>query len=232
MPRKPRFYLPGVPVHIVQRGHNREAVFFDDADYRAYLQWLKEGADRYGFAVHAYVCMTTHVHIFGTPAQGDSISRLMQHVGRYYVSHINREYGRTGSLWEGRHKGSLIDSDEYLLTCQRYIEFNPVRAGMVATPGQYPWSSYRANAFSEDNILLTPHELYRALGPDPSARQAAYRKLFSASLSPEQVHDIRAACQTGTPLGNDRFREQIEAAINKKAGYARRGRPPARETDD
>ena len=207
-------------------------MFFDDGDYRAYLKWLQEGADRYGFSVHAYVCMTNHSHILGTPAQGDSISRLVQYVGRYYVSYINHTYGRTGSLWEGRHKGSLIDSDEYLLACQRYIELNPVRAGMVQTPGEYPWSSYRANAFGEEDPLLTPHRLYKGLGTDPSAQQVAYRELFRKSLAPEQVHDIRAAWQTGTPLGNDRFREQIEAAVKMKVGYARRGRPRKKQDDD
>jgi putative transposase len=216
----------------VQRGNNRQAVFFDEADYRAYLKWLNEGAERYGFSVHAYVCMTNHAHVLGTPKLEDSVSRMIQFVGRYYVSYVNHQYGRTGTLWEGRHKGALIDSDEYLLACQRYIELNPVRAGMVETPGEYPWSSYRANAFGEKDSLLTHHLLYRRLGADPAARQAAYRELFRTSLAPEQVHGIRAAWQTGTPLGNDRFREQIEAAVNKKVGYARRGRPRKKQDDD
>ena len=221
-----------MPVHIVQRGNNRQAVFFDDGDYRSYLRWLREGAERYGCSVHGYVLMTSHVHALLTPEKADSISKLVQYVGRYYVSYINHEYGRTGSLWEGRHKGSLIDSDEYLLTCQRYIELNPVRAGMVETPVDYPWSSYRANAFGEKDPLVTPHGLYKRLGRNQTARQAAYRELFRTSLAPEQVHDIRAAWQTGTPLGNDRFREQIEAAVNKKVGYARRGRPRKKRDDD
>ena len=150
MPRNPCYYLPRIPVHIVQRCNNRQAVFFDDEDHRSYRRWLKEGAERYGCAVHGYVLMTSHVHVLLTPEKADSISKLVQYVGRYYVSYINHEYGRTGSLWEGRHKGSLVDSDGYLLACQRYIELNPVRAGMVQIPGEYPWSSYRANAFGAE----------------------------------------------------------------------------------
>jgi len=141
MPRKPRFYLPDVPAHVIQRGNNRQAVFFSDDDYRAYLGWLKEGAVRRGCAIHAYVLMTNHVHLLVTPEARESISRTIQYVGRRYVTYVNHQYGRSGTLWEGRHKGSTISSDAYLLACSRYIELNPVRAGMVEAPGDYLWSS-------------------------------------------------------------------------------------------
>ncbi|MDJ0862644.1 MAG: transposase, partial [Gammaproteobacteria bacterium] len=138
---------------------------------------------------------------------------------------VNRAYGRSGTLWEGRHKGSVVSGDDYLLRCYRYVELNPVRAGMVSSPGQYPWSSYRANAAGTTDPLLTPHERYLALGRSDERRRSAYRDLCRHRLDEEQVRDIRAAWQTGTPLGNDRFRSQLERTLKQKVGQARRGRP-------
>jgi putative transposase len=160
MPRKPRFYLPGVPAHVIQRGNARQAVFFAAEDYESYRRWLAAAAARHGCAIHAYVLMTNHVHLLLTPADPDSISRLMQMLGRHYVTYINRTYGRSGTLWEGRHKGCVISSDAYLLTCMRYIELNPVRAHMATAPGDYRWSSYRSNAFGEIDDTLIAHSSY------------------------------------------------------------------------
>ena len=156
MPRKPRFFLPDVPVHVVQRGNNRQAVFFDDSDYRAYLSWIREGCERYGCEIHAYVLMTNHVHLLATPQATNSISRMLQYVGRRYVPYINHTYGRTGTLWEGRFKASLIHAEGYLLTCYRYIELNPVRAQMVEAPELYRWSSFRANALGGFERVVRP----------------------------------------------------------------------------
>lgn len=225
MPRKPRFYLAGIPAHVVQRGNNRQPVFFAEEDYSAYRHWLADGAKKHGCAIHAYVLMTNHVHILLTPLARDSISRLLQFVGRNYVTYVNRAYRRTGTLWEGRHKGNPVGNDEHLLACYRYIELNPVRAGMVIEPGEYPWSSYSANARGLLDESITPHHLYQALGSTDDQRHYAYRDLFRHPLEAEQVHVIRASVQTGTPLGNDRFRAQVEAALGKRVGQARRGRP-------
>lgn len=225
MPRKPRFFLSDVPAHIVQRGHSREPVFFEDGDYRAYLGWLGEAAERYGCAIHAYCLMTNHVHLLATPGDREGISRMMQYVGRRYVPYVNHTYGTSGSLWEGRYKASLISDEEYLLACMRYIELNPVRAGMVNAPGQYRWSSYRHNAQGNDDRLLTGHPLYTSLGRTKTSRGEAYKALFKAHLDKEQLKDIRAAWQTGTPLGNTHFKERIERKLKTKIGQARRGRP-------
>jgi putative transposase len=225
MPRKPRFYLPEIPAHVVQRGNCRQGVFFDAADYTAYLHWLKEGAARHGCSIHAYVLMTNHVHLLMTPHTPESISRTIQYVGRHYVSYVNHTYGKSGTLWEGRHKGCVIASEDYLLACMRYIELNPVRAGMVARPIEYHWSSYGSNAAGHPDGVITPHDLYQALGNHIHARQHAYRELFRNTLDREQVHDIRATVQTGTPLGNDRFRKHIERTLECTVGHARRGRP-------
>jgi putative transposase len=228
VPRKPRFFLPDIPVHIVQRGHSREPVFFEDGDYRAYLDWLAEAAERYACAVHAYVLMTNHIHILVTPEKSDSVSRMMQYVGRRYVPYINYTYGTSGSIWEGRFKASLIQDEQYLLTCMRYIELNPVRANMTAGPGQYRWSSYRGNALGKTDKLITPHALYTALGRTRANRQVAYRDLFKVHVDETELKSIRAAWQTGTPLGNDYFREKIERKLGSKTGQARRGRPSKR----
>ncbi len=228
VPRKPRFFLPAVPVHVVQRGHSREPVFFEDSDYRAYLGWLTEAAERYRCAIHAYVLMTNHVHVLVTPHDREGVSRLMQYVGRRYVPYLNHTYGTSGSIWEGRYKASLIQDEAYLLTCMRYIELNPVRANMTATPGHYRWSSYRANAQDREDELLTPHPLYKSLGRTQASRQETYRALFKAHIDDADLKDIRAAWQTGTPLGNDYFKEKIERKLKTKVGQARRGRPSKR----
>ena len=225
MPRKPRFFLPDMPAHIVQRGHSREPVFFEDNDYQAYLGWLDEAAKRYECAIHAYVLMTNHIHILATPKDKQGISRMMQYVGRRYVPYINHTYGTSGSIWEGRYKASLIHDEQYLLTCMRYIELNPVRANMTRAPGHYRWSSYRANAQNKDDKILSVHPLYVGLGKTTASRSEAYKSLFKAHIDEAELNEIRAAWQTGTPLGNDYFKEKIEKRLNSKVGQARRGRP-------
>ena len=188
----------------------------------------EEAAERYECAVHAYVLMTNYIHILATPRKAESVSRMMQYVGRRYVPYINYTYGTSGSIWEGRFKASLIQDEPYLLTCMRYIELNPVRANMTAGPGQYRWSSYRCNAQGKADELITPHPLYTALGRTRASRQEAYRALFKAHVDENDLKAIRAAWQTGTPLGNDYFREKIERKLGAKVGQARRGRPSKR----
>lgn len=225
MPRKPRFYLPDVPVHVVQRGNDRQPVFFAEADYIAYLEWLRDGAEQHGCAVHSYVLMTNHVHLLMTPSDTAAIGRALQFLGRHYVPYVNRTYGRTGTLWEGRHKGSSIDSSRYALTCSRYIEMNPVRAGMVPDPGAYRWSSFRCNAYGLGDAWLAPMPEYEALGATAEERQHRYRELFRDALDVDQEQTIRRCIQTGTPLGDERFKAQIEAVLGRKVGRPIRGRP-------
>ncbi|MEK7207753.1 MAG: transposase [Pseudomonadota bacterium] len=216
MARLPRIVVPGQPLHIIQRGNNREPCFFADEDYRFYLDSLKDASSRYGCRVHAYVLMTNHVHLLLTPEAVESPSALLQSVGRRYVHYVNQVYRRTGTLWEGRFKSALIDSDRYLLTCSRYIELNPVRARMVEQPGDYRWSSYRHNALGQVDALLTSHFLYEGLDTDAMQRCAAYRSLFSVQADPVELQAIRTATETGTILGNDRFKENIEATLKRR----------------
>ncbi len=225
MARKLRFNLAEIPQHIVQRGNNRQASFFSEDDYRFYLDCLDEASIKYGCTVHAYVLMTNHVHLLVTPRAPDSVSRTMQSVGRRYVQYVNYHYKRSGTLWEGRHKASLVQTEKYLLTCYRYIELNPVRANMVSRPDEYPWSSYRANAQGAEDRLLRAHTEYLALGTTPEERQNAYRELFYSQLDTETLGELRKAVNQGLVTGSDRFTEEIETMLDRRVRPAKRGRP-------
>ncbi len=175
--------------------------------------------------------MTNHVHLLITPMEADSISQILQHIGRQYVQYINKTYRRSGTLWEGRHKASLIDAENYLLTCYRYIELNPVTAAMVEKPEEYLWSSYHANAVGKADSLITPHEIYHRLASNDETRRYHYRELFCVNLSEHSVHCIRESLVTNQVLGEGKFKEQIEAALNRKLGYVKRGRPAAKKVE-
>ncbi len=225
MPRKPRMYMAGIPCHVIQRGNNRNACFYREDDYLFYLDCLSDACQRYGVACHAYVLMTNHSHLLLSPKDELGISKVVQSIGRRYVQYVNNVYLRSGTLWEGRHKSSLVDADNYLLCCYRYIELNPVTARMVEDPADYQWSSYRANANGELNPLITPHSLYTALGTSVDSRLAAYRALFEETISPSLLHQIRNTISFSMPLGDESFRLQIESALNRSIGQAKRGRP-------
>lgn len=201
MARLPRLYLPDVPQHIIQRGINRQACFISDKDFAVYACRLDQSARRYQVAVHAWVFMTNHVHLLVTPQSEQGVSRMMQATGRHYVRYFNHTYGRTGTLWEGRFKSCLVDAEDYLLACQRYIELNPVRAGMVLVPEDYSWSSYKANGFGRQMKLWTPHRVYLDLGATIRERAAAYRELFAGHIDERLVRQIRKATNRGMVLG-------------------------------
>jgi putative transposase len=216
MARLPRVYLQGCAQHVVQRGNNRSACFYTDADYAFYLQKLREAARMHQVAVHAFVLMTNHVHLLVTPACESGVASMMQSLGRSYVRYINIVYRRTGTLWEGRYKASLVSSDAYFLAVMRYIELNPVRAGMVAFPGTYPWSSYRHNGIGKTIRLITEHALYQRLGETRADRMLAYRLLFDNELPSSLVDNIRQCINKEWVVGNEDFNRQIEAACNRK----------------
>lgn len=225
MPRRARIVLDGVPLHIIQRGNNRAVTFFAEDDYLFYLEQLRELCVEHDIQLHAYCLMTNHVHLLVTPTVGSAVSSLMKHLGQRYVQRINRLYQRSGTLWEGRFKSSLIASEHYMLSCYRYIELNPVRAGMVAHPAEYRWSSYRFNAQQALGPWITPHESYLALGASVAERQSAYRDLFRLALEDGLVDQMRRAMSSGHPFGNERFRAEIENATGVRFGTGRPGRP-------
>lgn len=229
MPRRSRIILPNVPQHIIQRGNNRSVCFYADEDYRKYLEWLKEYAEKTACQIHAYVLMTNHVHLLVLTEQPKAIGEMMKALGQRYVQYINRTYKRSGTLWEGRYKSCPIQAETYLLTCQRYIELNPVRANMVAHPAEYKWSSYRANAQGEPDHGITPHAIYKQLGLDEQSRQAAYRELFRYELEPMLVDEIRHATSGNYVLGDTKFAEQIAVALGRRVLPGKPGRPKKEE---
>ena len=224
MPRRPRLVLPGVPLHVIQRGNNRQACFFADEDYRFYLDWLAEYAVKCACVIHAYVLMTNHVHLLISSESSSGVGDLMKALGQRYVQYANRVYRRSGTMWEGRFRSCLVQDDAYLLLCQRYIELNPVRAQMVEHPADYHWSSYRANALGEKSFLTT-HPLYEALGTMALERQAAYRELFRYELEPGQVDAVRAATNGNFVLGDARFQAQVANVLGRRVVPGVSGRP-------
>ncbi len=225
MPRLPRLDIPGIPQHVIQRGNNRLPCFLLEKDYRCYLQHLGDAALKHGCLIHAYVLMTNHVHLLMTPCAAGAVSRCMQALGRRYVAYFNGSYQRTGTLWEGRYKSCLVDSQGYLLTCYRYIELNPVRAAMVAMPEDYPWTSHHSNAWGRPDPLLQPHAEYLSLASDPEQRRAAYRDLFRCIIGDDQLSDIRLHVQQQRALGTHRFQAAIEEELKRVARVRPLGRP-------
>lgn len=225
VPRLARLRLAGMPLHVIQRGNNRVACFLGDADRLVYLSMLRELSKLFATDLHAYVLMTNHVHLLATPRQRDNVSLLMKHLGQRYVQYFNRTHHRTGSLWEGRFKSSIVECDAYLLTCQRYIELNPVRAGMVKDPGDYPWSSFRANALGNPGGLLAAHPTYLTLGRSPQSRARNYLSLFDEPLSAEGLKQIREAVNGGFALGGKGFVAILERLMERRVSRGRAGRP-------
>ena len=227
MARLPRYCPPGLPQHVIQRGNNRQVCFVSDQDMAAYAHWLEEGACRYGLAIHAWVFMDNHVHLLATPEEDDSLSKTLQHTGSQYVRYFNRRYGRTGTLFEGRFRSCLVQDEKYLLICHRYIEMNPVRAGIVSDPADYAWSSYRANGFGKVARLWTPHPNYLALGVGDEERQANYRALFQSQLERELLQAVRYSVNRGMALGSEKFKDEIEFMGGRRQRLLKTGPKPA-----
>jgi REP-associated tyrosine transposase len=225
MARKPRFNLPGIPQHVIQRGNNRAPCFFTDADYRFYLDHLRRASEKTDCMIHAYVLMTNHVHLLVTPARPFSVSDMMQSLGRRYVRYINQTYERTGTLWEGRYRASLVDSERYVLVCYRYIELNPVRAGMTQSAGEYHWSSHRATALGALDGVITAHDAYLRLGENDEARQRAYLALFHHQRNNSELDEIRSALNQELVLGSERFKDEIDLMVSRQVRPGIPGRP-------
>jgi len=225
MARPPRLELPGVPLHVIQRGNNRAACFFGDVDRRFYLKCLGKAAAARNCAIHAYVLMTNHVHLLVTPTEAGAAGAMMQDLGRRYVRVINSVHGRSGSLWEGRFKSSLIDSETYLLTCHRYIELNPVRAGLADQPAAYRWSSHGHYIGSRVDSLVTEHPEHGALGVGAQDRRQAFIELFKEKLAEHVLKAIRCAINTESALGSEKFMDEAESRLGRSVRPPKRGRP-------
>lgn len=226
MARQPRLDLPGIPQHVVQRGNNRLPCFLDQADRHRYLHMLHEALLSTGSKLHAYVLMDNHVHLLITPPETGAVAALMQKLGRGYVGQFNAHHRRTGTLWEGRYKACLVESQSYVLRCHRYIDLNPLRARMTEDPTTYPWSSCANHCGQWVDRILTPHPAYSALGATPAARADAYRQLLHEALSEDDLITIRNYLQQQRALGRDDFRAMVEAKSRRFAGVRPAHRPP------
>lgn len=225
MPRQSRLVLPDVALHIVQRGNDRQSCFRHESDYLLYLLHLRQLAERTGCSLHAYCLMTNHVHLLLTPKDAGACTSLMRDLGQRYVQYFNRRHGRTGTLWEGRFRSCLVESARYVLACYRYVELNPVRAGLAARPADYRWSSFAANAGARDDRHLHAHPEYLALGSTDSTRHASYAGLFEQALEPRLVESIRESTNGGFPLAGDSFRAHLAQSLGRTLEPGRAGRP-------
>jgi putative transposase len=225
MARLPRLTLPGFPHHIIQRGNNRQPIFAAKADYETLLGMLDEYARKFQVAVHSYVLMSNHFHVLATPQTEDGVPLLLQAVGRSYVRYFNKQQARTGTLWEGRYKSTLIQTERYLLACMAYIDLNPVRAGMVSDPADYPWSSYAHYTGRRVDKVITPHPLYWELGNTPFARERAYADLVTAGLAPEQVRALTDATFRGWAWGEPDYVADLQRRTERRVTKAKAGRP-------
>jgi putative transposase len=231
MPRSPRLVLPGIPLHVIQRGVNRAALFIDDDDRNHYLRLLRSACRRHGVLIHAFVLMGNHVHLLVTPMVAEGLASAMRRCGQNYVQYFNKRHGRSGTLLQGRFKSCLVDSDGYLLMVHRYIELNPVRAALVALPESYRWSSARAYLGLEYNPMLTPHAGYTALGATPKARAAAYSQWLQAGIQPQERERIVAYIAQERALGSPRFQDMVERALQRSVVCRPAGRPVKEQCD-
>lgn len=226
MARLPRLTVAGYPHHIIQRGNNRQPIVLDDGDREALMALIAELARKHRVALHAWVLMDNHFHLLATPETAEGVPLWMQDVGRSYVRRFNNRHRRSGTLWEGRYKSTVVQTEAYLLACMAYIELNPVRAGMVADPRDYPWSSHLANIGQRTDRHLVPHPVYWALGNTPFAREAAYAQWVSAGLTARQQQSITDASLHGWALGDADFASKLQKQTDRRVVRARRGRPP------
>ena len=232
MARLPRLTVPGYPHHIIQRGNNRQAIFAVADDYRTLLGMLDEHARQCGVAIHAYVLMSNHFHLLATPESAEGIPQMMQSVGRRYVRYFNQRQARTGTLWEGRYRSTLIQAERYLLTCMAYIDLNPVRAGIAQAPQEYPWSSHAHYIGQRRDPLITPHPIWWELGNTPFAREAAYAQLVQGGLTPAEQHALTDSALRGWALGTPDYVAELQRRTQRRVSKSRAGRPFATKPAD
>lgn len=225
MARLPRLTVPHYPHHVIQRGNNRQAIFASTADYELLLELLDENARKHHVALHGYVLMSNHFHLLATPETTEGIPQMMQAVGRRYVRNFNLRHARTGTLWEGRYKSTLIQAERYLLACMVYMDLNPVRAGMVADPAEYPWTSYHHYIGRRTDRLVVPHALYWELGNTPFARDQAYAELVRAGISQDQQRALTDSTLRGWALGEADYVADLQRRTERRVTRGRAGRP-------
>ncbi len=225
MARLPRLTVPGYPHHVIQRGNNRQAIFSGPPDYRTLLALLEENAKKFSVALHAYVLMDNHFHLLATPSTADGLPLMMQAVGRRYVRYFNDSQQRSGTLWEGRYRSTLIETERYLLACMAYIDLNPVRAGIAREAKDYPWSSHGHYVGLRSDRMVTPHSLFWAMGNTPFAREKAYGELVDAGISRQQQQALTTSVLGGWALGDENFVTNLQKRTERRVNKTKAGRP-------
>lgn len=225
MARLPRLVVPHQPHHVIQRGNDKQTIFRDSEDYSSFLRWLKDAAKHFKVAVHAYALLPSHLHLLVTPVDATGLGKMMQWVGRHYVPYFNAKYQRAGTLWQGRYRATVIESEQYFLLCSRYIELHPARAGLVAEPEGYPWSSISHHIGVKSDPLITDHSVFWALGNTPFDREASYKALLAQGIGQREVDALTQATLKGWPLGSDRFKALLAKQVSRRVEPAKRGRP-------
>ncbi|MBS1187662.1 MAG: transposase [Burkholderiaceae bacterium] len=225
MARTARLVIPNMPHHIIQSGNDRQSIFRDDADYLAFQAWLKDAARQFRVALHAYVLLPNQVHLLATPVDETGLARMMQWVGRYYVPYFNQKYSRSGTLWQGRFKTSVIESEQYFLPCSRYIEMKPVRTGLAANPADYRWSSFAHHVGDRPDSMITDHPLYWGMGNTPFEREAAYKAWILQPVPDGELDALSSAVAKGWALGSDEFKIALERRTSRRVRPGKKGRP-------
>lgn len=225
MARQPRLSIAGYPHHIIQRGNNRQAIFHTDEDRKAYLAWLAQYAEKFDVAVHAFVLMDNHIHLLLTPSSEQALSSLMQSLAQRYTQSYNYFHKHTGTVWEGRYKSTVVQSDRYLLACMAYIDLNPVRAGMVSDPADYPWSTHQHYIGQTHQPIVTAHELMWTLGNTPFSREKAYKELVQAGITPDQQKQMTDSAFKGWVLGDEAFAAKLQSSLDRRITKQTPGRP-------
>jgi putative transposase len=225
MARLARLVIPHQPHHVIQIGNDSQLIFRDTDDHIAFLRWLREAAKLFKVAIHAYVLMPTHLHLLVTPSDELGLGRMMQWIGRHYVPYFNSKYQRAGTLWQGRYKATVIDAEQYLIACSRYIELQPVQSGIVDAPADYLWSSYAHHAGIKPDPLVNDHSIYWKLGNTPFDREAIYKQLVEEGLTKEEVAMLNEATLKGWALGSEKFKMRLEKQTHRRVSPKKRGRP-------
>jgi len=225
MARHPRLVIPGYAHHVLQRGVAGQSLFCDDEDHAAFIAWLREASRRFGVAIHAYALMPQAVQLLATPGEAEGLGRMMQWIGRHYVPYFNRKHGRTGTLWSGRYKATVLDANQYLLPISIFVERMPAAQGLVEDPAQYRWSSCAHHANGVPDTVVSNHPLYWSLGNTPFDREGAYRDLLDKALTNDMVELMLAATEKAWAIGPKAFVDKLEKQMRRPVAPRPRGRP-------
>lgn len=228
MPRPKRIAIEGLIYHVINRGNNRQVVFKDSEDFEVFLMTIKKFKEKYRFKLYGYCLMNNHIHLVMEPTVKGTLSKIIQSITLSHIRLYHKKYRTSGHLWQGRFKNPVIEADEYLLECLRYVELNPVKVGVAKAPGAYSYSSFGFHVYGEDKYkILDQDPVYMSLGRTDKDRQAAYRKLFATEQDEQIIQAIRKSIESGFALATDGFLGQLREKLSLFKPRSR-GRPRLR----